>query len=247
MKTAVLVYGEFREFENSHKSWNFLKLLDYDIYFSTWNTSVEKNEFLKYDVSDVVTEDKILKYFPNAIINIEEPFWSSPPSKVTHHWRKLFNMVQMSNKNYDIIILIRPDIYLKELHHSFNEVLTNINDERIIYGLSNIQSQKPPIFLFVADCMWVGKTKLMEEIFLSFPPPDITRKNIHYHLSKHFINNDVYVENIHGNIFDYFIMRGVNRLFLDKSYDEQKKIAEDWWYSKHHNFVSENIRKLLNL
>jgi len=237
MKTAVLVWGEFREFENAHKSWNFLRDLDYDIYVSTWDNTVEKNELLNIDIYESVTKERILKYFPNAIINIEAQFSSSPPSKVVHHWRKLFNLSYMSGIEYDNIILIRTDIVLDELHESFNLIIDNLSDERIIYGLGNIQSQKPPIYLFVADCMFMGKTNIMREIFLSFPPPDVTRRDIHYHLSKHFIENDVYVENMHGNVFQYFIMRSVNRDFLHLTFSEQQKIAEDWWFAKYHNKI----------
>jgi hypothetical protein len=233
MKTAVLIWGEFREFENAHKSWNFLNLLDYDVYFSTWETSHEINEKLNIDLFENITKDKILKYFPTAVINIEPQFFSKPPAKVVHHWRKLFNMAYMSGINYDNVILIRPDIVLDELHESFELIINNLTDERIIYGLSNILSQAPPVYLFVADCMFFGKTEIMREAFLSFPPPDITRKDIHYHLAKHFIENDIFVKNMHGDVFQYFIMRSINRNFLDLTYNEQRKIAEEWWYTKY--------------
>lgn len=247
MKTAVLVWGEFREFENAHKSWNFLKDLNYDIYFSTWDNTIEKNELLNIDINESVSEDRILKYFPNATINIETQFWSHSPSKVIHHWRKLFNMVQISNIEYDNVMLIRPDIVLDESHDKFEPILHKLNDERIIYGLGSIQSQKPPVYLFVGDCMFVGKLKLMREIFLSFPPPDITRRNIHYHLSKHFIENDIFVESIHGNIFkSYFIMRSIHRNYLNLPFTEQQKIAEGWFIAKYENRKTDFITNLLN-
>jgi hypothetical protein len=246
MKTAVLIWGEFREFENAHKSWNFLNKIDYDIYFSTWETTRETNDLLNIDLCENVTSDRILKYFPNATINIETPFWSSPPSKVVHHWRKLFNMAYISGINYDNIILIRPDIVLDELHESFELIFNNLSDERIVYALSNIQSKAPPVYLFVADCMFFGKTEIMREAFLSFPPPDITRRDIHYHLSKHFIENDIFVENVHGNVFQYFIMRSINRNFLHLTYNEQRKIAEEWYYAKYHNQTPTTILNLIN-
>ena len=246
MKTAVLVFGEFREFENAHKSWNFLRFLDYDLYMSTWNTTRESNELLSIDLYEEINEEKILKYFPNAKVNIETPFWSDPPSKVVHHWRKLFNMMQISGIEYDNVILLRPDIVLDELHDSFELLINNLSEDRIIYGLGNIQSQKPPTYLFVADCMFLGRTNIMREAFLSFPPPDITRRNIHYHLAKHFIENDIFVENMHGNIFQYFIMRSTGRNFVNLTYGEQLKIAEEWWYAKYHKEIPEKTIEALN-
>jgi hypothetical protein len=38
MEVAVMVYGQYRDFEIAVKSWNFLDS-GYDFYFSTWNNS----------------------------------------------------------------------------------------------------------------------------------------------------------------------------------------------------------------
>ena len=43
MKTAIFVYGQYRDFDVVVKSWNFLNDLDCDVYFSTWDKSYQKN------------------------------------------------------------------------------------------------------------------------------------------------------------------------------------------------------------
>jgi hypothetical protein len=65
MKTAVLVFGEYREFKNAHKTWKFLNNIDYDIYMSTWTTTNDVNSALGIDLHTTIDETDILKYFPN--------------------------------------------------------------------------------------------------------------------------------------------------------------------------------------
>jgi len=245
MKIAVLVFGEFREFENAHKSWTFLNNIDYDIYVSTWNCSHEINEeHLNINLYEEVTSDRILKYFPEATINISEPITSSPVTKVDYHWRKLFNMVRISGKEYDNVILIRPELMMKETGELYKLINTKITDP-IIYNLSGIVLHKPPVFLYVQDVFFLGSYKLMRDTFLSFYPPDITYKDIHFHLSKHFINNDVYIETVFPNIvLSYYMMRTVHRKFLNEDFDKQVKISEEWWLSKHRHIRPNEILKL---
>ncbi len=243
-KTAVLVYGEFREFENAHKSWNFLNRINSDLYICTWDMSSERNSLLGINFSEKISEEKILKYFPNAIINISSDInFHTPIMKNNFQWRKLFNMVTISGNIYDNIILIRTDIMLRE-KNDFVRFLSTIESDRI-YGLSEIVSNKPPAFLFVQDCLFFGKFNIMRETFLSFPPPDVSYKDVHYHLSKHFLFNDIYVESTYPMIFDYFIMRSVHREFLDKDFDTQKRISIEWWDAKHRNKTPNETIRLL--
>ena len=59
---AIIVYGEYREFEIAQKSWDFLKTMDSDFYFSTWDISNQDETIEK----QIISEDMIKKYFPNA-------------------------------------------------------------------------------------------------------------------------------------------------------------------------------------
>lgn len=249
MKTAVLIFGEFREFEIAQKSWTFLNKIDYDLYISTWNYSYEENELLGIHLREDVTPDRILKYFPNATINIEDEFYSISPTKMTYHWRKLFNMVTISGKEYNNILLMRPDIVLYNKNdEDFINLINSKIEGPIIYNLSGIVHSPSPVFLYVQDCLFLGEAKMMKNALLSFPPPDISYKDIHYHLSKHFINNDIYIESIFPNIIsNYYIMRSIQRKFidLDLNFDLQKLISEDWFLLKHRNDYPSNIIEVL--
>ena len=42
-KMAVLINGEFREFDIAIKSWKFINEIDCDIYVSTWDKTIQIN------------------------------------------------------------------------------------------------------------------------------------------------------------------------------------------------------------
>jgi hypothetical protein len=118
MKTAVLVSGMYREFDIAVKSWNFLKDIDCDIYFSTWEKSVQNSEILNIHIEEHITEDMILKHIPNAkvkIYNVNDFDFSGDVGY--HNDKHLFllksslNMIKESGIDYDLLIMTRPVFY----------------------------------------------------------------------------------------------------------------------------------------
>lgn len=245
-KVAVLVFGEFREFEIAHKTWEFLNNINYDMFISTWNKSYETNEKLNIFLCEDVTENQIRKYFPDSIINIEpDQNIGMNSSKMIYHWRKLFNMMQISGNKYDKVILMRCDIGLKKSIEIESIINGEINNS-IIYGLSEIIVFPPPEHLYVCDCMFIGETNIMRNTFLSFFEPDITKKCIHYFLAKHFIENDIYVERIIPDIDSYFIFRSIHRKHEKLNYEKLKMISEIYEELKHHHHKEFSDDELLN-
>jgi len=241
-KVAVLVFGEFREFENAHKSWKFLDDIDYDFFISTADRSREEVSYINQNIDEPVSQSQILKYFPNAIINIEiaDNMFGQPSTKMVHHWKKLFMMMIATGVNYDSVILIRTDIVLKDLPDISN-TLINIPDKRLLYGLSEIIHCPPPEHIFVQDCLFLGDSSLMRDIFLSFYEPDVSRKCIHYHLAKYFTMRDIYIVRIVPDVESFFVMRYLNRGYLNYPYEIQKRVSQIYTFLKH--FSSEEIDK----
>lgn len=247
-KYAVLVFGEYREFDYAHKTWTFLNEINYDLYFSTWNITEENNDLLNINIYEEVTKERILQYFPDATIDIrgaeDYGVLTTPINRMLFHWRNLFNMVTFSGKEYDGIILLRSDIYLNQ-KKSINNLLVNLKDD-IIYGLSHITSNPPPKYLYVQDTMFIGRPEMLKWSLLTFRPPDVSFKNIHYHLSLHFLSNFIYVESIEFEYFDYYMMRSVNRNFMNESFETQKKLSEEWFDAKYIQTQPYLYFKLLN-
>jgi hypothetical protein len=236
-KVAVLVIGEFREFEIAHKSWEFLNHIDYDLFISTWDTSTEINQPLNININETVEKSQILKYFPDAYVNIKHnPEHISNVVRYAIHLRSLFNMMEISGNEYDIVMLIRPDLYLRE-NESFGEYINNISETNIIYGFSHAYQKKPPNFLHVNDVLFVGPASLMRNTFLSFRSSDITHHSVHYHLARHFIDNDVYVQPF-SDIVDFFVMRSLHRKFLEYDFERLWSIGNHWFEVKHNKPIT---------
>lgn len=231
-KLAVLTWGMLREFEYAHKSWTFLNDIEYDIFFSVWDKSYEANNEIKDDIKDVTIET-ILQYFPNAITNIESENnvdFQTNMKRVEYHWKKLFNLLEQSIYEYEYVLLLRPDSYIEE--HGFSEYINNINDEHL-HGLSIIHHTPAPSYHFVQDCLFVGKTKPIKDIFLSLNLPDLHTYYIHYHLAKHFVHNDMYVQLIPPTTLNHLVMRSAHRDFLNANFKKLYEIGINWWNSKH--------------
>jgi hypothetical protein len=232
-KLAVLIGGMYREFDNAHKSWNFLNNNETDVFFSTWDETYEKNSTLNINVIEKVTKERILKHLPNAIINIEtdNPYISLNGNKMVSHWRRLFNMINTTDYEYEKIILIRPDIFFNK-ENTLNEFINSI-DTDYLYALGPICFSPPPGLLFIQDMLFLGKFDTVKNAILTFPMCDLTYKDIHYHLARHFVLNDIYVEKIPNEVLKYSIMRNSHRNNLDKSFEELHTISEEWWnYNK---------------
>lgn len=204
-KLAFLIGGQLRTFENAHKTWTFLNEIEHDIFFSTWDTSYDKD--YPTIINDVKDED-ILQYFPDAKISIvSDNLYTSNVQKLNYHWKTLFKMVDDSEFLYDNVLLTRPDIFLIE-HSSFSKFINNISEE-YIFGLNSIYIPKPPFDIFVQDILFLGKYEIMKSIFSTLDLPEKIENNMHYYIAKHLVANDIYVEDIHDTIkiLDWSILR----------------------------------------
>ena len=70
MKVAVLIAGEYREFETAFKSWKFKDWFDCDFYFSTWDRTYEFNEKLNINIDEPVSLQRIKKIVDVVRCNI---------------------------------------------------------------------------------------------------------------------------------------------------------------------------------
>ena len=191
MKVAIFVYGMYREFDIAVKSWNFLREIDNDVYFSTWNTSVQKNKRLNITVDEKVTLDRITKHIPEAVVNLEtDNLPLSNPQKLVYHWKQCLRMMQESGKQYDIIMLTRPDSF-KVIQDS--KSIYKWNAPNTLYGLEKIiDSTTGP---FIQDIFFVGNTEVISNLIATIPS-DIN--SIHNGLAEHILSLGYEVEEVEG-------------------------------------------------
>ena len=91
-----------------------------DIYFSTWDKTIYSNSLLNMHVEESVTVEHVLSDLGIPATVIVEPYdlvkknrWNN--SKFLHRVRKGLELIWNSNKQYDIIMILRPDLFFHEI------------------------------------------------------------------------------------------------------------------------------------
>jgi hypothetical protein len=176
MKVAVIIYGQLRELDISIKSWDFIKILDCDFYFSNWSkTYVQSGNLGIKDIRYIDKQD-ILKNIPNAKINIinEDDYFpyeiykdaDYKSARVVFHMKNALRMIKESGIKYDYIMLTRSDMFLK-----FNFPISDLykmNDKDKIYGITDIHiNDKNQLFMF--DCFFFGDYGVMSRMIRNIP------------------------------------------------------------------------------
>ena len=212
MKTAVLVYGEYREFDNVVHSWKILDRLNCDFYFSTWNKSKQNNNKLKIKREFDVTPDMILKYYPDAVVDIInqkdipelDDMWGNSV-KIYYHWKNCLKLLKDSKKEYDFILIIRPDLFLT-LNKNYTlfpiKLLSKIYKKNSLFMGGDIVTNN-----MVNDVFIFGSYDVLEKLINSSNDfiPDIHRALFDYvNNSKiEFINTDIFIKTdiVRPNVF----------------------------------------------
>lgn len=189
---AVLIYGEYRDFDSAVKTWDFLRNYQCEYYFSTWDTSR----------GTAVTPTMITDHLPKCtydIINKDLVYPTQPgdtASYIFYHWINLFRMIQ--NKKYDKVILIRTDLRYKRPNP---KVKLEFKDDRI-YGLYPAMKVigLNPIKFFTNDQFFIGNYDTMVKAFNdlsekhSHPVDEIY--TTHYHFPQWLYEKNILIEEV---------------------------------------------------
>lgn len=135
MRIALLISGEFREFEIAHKFWPFLNWEGIDIYFSVWYKST-----IYYSDGSFITEPVNFRVMnslnPKAIIADHQPVIEIHNAlKMIHRLKRGFSHILNSGIEYDLVITVRPDFvsyakdeyYIKQVERAYREQICMID------------------------------------------------------------------------------------------------------------------------
>lgn len=127
MRIALLISGEFREFEIAHKFWTFLQWKDVDIYWSTWKTSnIVYTEH--HSIVEPINFKLIHSTNPKGVIvESQDDDNRHPAIKMIHRIKEGLKLVLESE--YDVVMIIRPDLMIM----SSDEYLR----DRLKYSIEN--------------------------------------------------------------------------------------------------------------
>ncbi len=213
MRAALLICGEYREFKMAQKTWDFLKDIECDIFVSTWNKSKQVNKNLNIDIEEDITLKDITEYFPSATVSIldekdyindftGESVYDTNIKKMIFHWKNSYELMKQTKKEYDIIILTRPDNFIK--YDSHGSKLFNNNKKRTLYGVKYItirgidmtklkyDENTSDYTYFVDDTFVMGNWYEMNN-FLQNLNSNFT-KSIHNELSKYILSLNYFVD-----------------------------------------------------
>jgi hypothetical protein len=191
MRIALLLQGHFRTFENTHQSWiSALDGCEYDCYFTTWNIIDANTKSWHSDVNENIPELNISQisllksYDPNVTIEKQEfteeekndLYAFSPYKTLVYKFealKKTLLRIELSKKEYDIIICGRFDIEIKFI--KFKDINIIKKDEIIIGG--RIISEKDIYIhnLSGNDILYIFHPS-KKEVFYNLPNGLINRK-----------------------------------------------------------------------
>ena len=173
MRTAILIYGEYRTMNVVSHSWRFDKCFNqYDVFISTWDYSkvydvdIKGQQTFKTDIGGgfVVTEDMVRKNVPNATIRISKYNDNSSFINMKYHYDTGLHMINSSGEQYDSIMIMRCDLEFRSIFDG-NDLIDTI-EPKTIYGDGDITLRSvEPIKYFVNDMLFLGEYMIINEIF----------------------------------------------------------------------------------
>jgi hypothetical protein len=182
-KIAVLVGGEYRYLDIAIKSWKGIINYGCDFYVSTWDTAKPKDKYGILQNNITITKNMITDLIPTAIISVLDnserellhniSFHNT--IKQLYHWKNLIKI--MDNKFYDILIVIRPDIFLNNALFNFDFLVNNIDNDKL-YSSTFVPSAKIKEFnnYLFNDCFFLGNQNVVKEFINKI---DIENKDAH--------------------------------------------------------------------
>lgn len=217
MRVAALIYGSYRTFDYVSKFMDFFKnKLNCDFYFSTWSRSYNQNppikeEFTRLITPNLITDNLSVKDyiilnesdFNKNYYNVSDfHFIQSTQERMTFLWKQGLKLIIQSNEKYDMIILIRPDVYY-DIKCDVNYFYT-LSKKNYIYTLTyggvdfreNINNPKNWDY-YTNDLMFVGSYETIHKFISTFPDKEIN--GVHWDPAFHILSlgiNPEHIENI---------------------------------------------------
>lgn len=214
-KIAVLVCGQFREFNVAVKSWGLFFDLNCDFYFSTWNKSSQsKFKWPTYlnNVESEVTKEMITDKISNAIVSILNEDKYNHIHKITDkqilHWKNALKMCCDSVVEYDVIIVMRPDMFFD--FFDLKRYVDNLKNQEI-------KTNNSPLNFF-DDTFFMGKFDTIKTFI----------ENV----------NELKLQSIHEDLFKHLIDLGINLDFLGEEVNLTEVRPSDGAYKDNVDFAS---------
>lgn len=204
MNIAIGIYGELRTFKHTLPFWHVNPILNIDYYVSTWDTSTDLKEYIYNNLEEVdysedfphglvynINKENFYQEITESVINdivgkeiVSKVHSSSLASEYNgsnalFHMKHCMELITNSGKDYDFVILIRPDLIL-----SINSLATFIPGTLYIPGeIHQVEGVS-----FMNDLYWLGDVNTVKN-FLDGLPDIITHSHQKY--AEYLTNSDI--------------------------------------------------------
>lgn len=162
MKCALLISGDYREFELAIQSWEFLGYLDCDVYMSCCKSSV-----MSHPIYGIFDKGEINLNRIRRIINPRAIFISSEKTHIPNvvhmmsHWKNCIQLMINSKEKYDAVIIIRPDLFVELRKDIFLEEISRLKNN-IIYIIGHTKKNTTTVGL--QDQLLIGTQDTMKKL-----------------------------------------------------------------------------------
>lgn len=232
---AVLIGGEYREFESCWKSWDFLQELSHDVFMSTWSTTerfIGGNNTLS---EETVTQEQVLNVIKQEpkFLNIQDQMgYRRRANKQIHHWHTVIANFLPYKHDYKCALIIRPDLFVG--NNEFVKFVRNYHDmeDRLYTSGPTHRSSVPPHNLTVMDQFFISSPDKIVENILTLPFQSEKAENheiidLHGHMANHYHSLGEDVLGLYGE-YQFCLMRPNTRGIDNINFDTVLRLGKEW-------------------
>ena len=174
MKTAILLFGDYRQFEKASISHEFFKYMDVDFFISTWDKTTSYDEHYDSNI-EKITDYRINKFLlKNAVFHsiVDENLYANKSSteKMIFHWKVLAKALRESTVEYDCVCLLRIDFYIKSFN--YDELVLESQSNKLHVGYGGYVEEEDNLYN-IADVSYSGKPEIVLDYIDRIPEAPI--------------------------------------------------------------------------
>lgn len=162
MKTAVLLFGDYRQFEKASISYEVFKYMDVDFFISTWDKVTLYQKHLE-EYTENITDYRVNKFLPknavfHSIVNEDLHKNLTVTEKMIYHWKVLGSALKQSTVKYDCVCLLRIDFYIQSFN--YEELILEAHSNKLHVGYGGYKEEEGE-FYNIADVSYSGKPEIV--------------------------------------------------------------------------------------
>jgi hypothetical protein len=232
---AVLIGGEYREFDSCWKSWDFLRDLSHDVFMSTWSTTERFIGGASTLTEETITRQQVLNVIQQEpkFLNIQDQLgFRRRANKQIYHWHTVIANFLPYKNNYKCALIIRPDLFVG--NNDFVKFVRTYQDleDRLYTSGPMHKSSRPPHNLTVMDQFFISSPEKIIENILTLPyqpekPENYEIPDLHGHMAAHYNSRGEDVLGLHGS-YNFCLMRPNTRGIENIDYETALRLGKEW-------------------